>query len=133
MPTTDKSAFIESNGNSVRVTADAAVSKGEIVYWDGFLGVLADTSTSAEDAILTIDQREYQFYVPDAVSVSKGDVVYIDVDSLTGAPADDDYDTDDSGMTTPRALFMATSDKVTANGSGKHYATGILLPHGIAG
>lgn len=131
MPLTDKSAIEESYGGTVRVTADAAVSKGEVAYWDGWLGILADDSVSAADAVLIVDHREYQFYVPDAVDVSNGDTVFIDVDGITGAPADAKYGTDSSGMTTPMALFKATSDKVTANGSGKHYAMGRHRPKGV--
>lgn len=133
MGLSSKSAYLESDGKAVSVTADAAVSKGEVAYWDGFLGILADDSTSAETAILVIDQREYQFYVPDGVSVSKGDIVYIDVDGLTGAPEDADYGTAPGGMTTPFAYFKATAAKNTAGGSGAHYCTGILLPEGVAG
>jgi len=123
--TTGKNTYKKSDGRAIHVDLVAAVEKGQVVYIDGWLGIAADSGSSGETIAMTIDGAEYQFTVPTSLSVSAGDVVYIDPDQVTG------YVPDEAGYTTTSSsgllpLFRATSDKDTDN-----IVTGILLSRAV--
>ena len=119
---TGAETHLESDGKGVQVMLSYTVAGEQVAYVEGLLGVTGKSGDSGDYISLTIDRREYQFSVPAALSVSKGNTVYVDVDGLAEhAPEDADYNTDGSG-TTPIKLFLATSDKDANN-----VVTGILL------
>lgn len=123
-------AYKESDGRSVIITLSATAEAGDVLYVDGFLGVLARGGEADDVRALFIDHAEYQFPVPDALSVSKGDTVYIDTTQVSDMLPDAAGYSTSSGANTV-ALCKATDDKNTGRGTGKHFVTGILLPDGI--
>jgi len=113
--------YKESDGMAVHMDLVAAVEKGQVIYVDGWVGIAADGGQSGESVALTIDQAEYQFTVPAALAVSKGDTVYIDTAQVTGhIPDEGGYSTTPGAGLLP--LFRATGDKDANN-----VVTGILL------
>jgi hypothetical protein len=112
----------ESDGKSVTVQISYDVlGNNQVVYVDGWLGLAVADGESGDLVALTIDRCEYQFEVPSGLSVSNGDIVYIEVADLTGhAPDNTAYST--SSGAGKQALFKATSDK-----DENHIVTGILL------
>ena len=116
-----QNTYLESDGKSVGVTLTATVSKNQVAYVEGWLGVTNRDGISGDKISLSVDRREYQFTVPAALSVSKGATVYVDVTDLTGhIPNDTAYFT--ATGTNRVALFKATAAKDTNN-----VVTGILI------
>ena len=117
------SAIFESDGKAVNVDLTATVAKGSVVYVEGWLGLAGGSGDSGESVALIADDREYQFLVPSGLSVSKGNIVYITVATITGHyPDDEAYGT--SAGAGKIAFFKATSDKDSNN-----IVTGIMLSH----
>lgn len=113
----------ESDGKAVNCLATAAVAKGSLVYIEAWLGIAGGDAASGESVAVVVDDREYQFVVPASLSVSKGDIVYITVATITGHyPDDEAYGT--SAGAGNIALFKATADKDANN-----IVTGIMLAH----
>lgn len=113
--------FKESDGKAVNVDLTASVSRGNVVYADGWLGIAAEGGESGESIALTVEQIEYQFEVPSTLVVSKGDTVYIDTAQVTGhIPDAAGYATTSGATTLP--LFKATADK-----DANDVVTGIFL------
>lgn len=118
---TGENTYQESDGKSVQVALTSTVAKGKVTYADGFLGIALADGISGQNVNLNIDDREYQFTVPSGLSVAKGQVVYVDVTSLTGHyPNDAAYST--SAGSNKIRLFKATAAK-----DGNNVVTGILL------
>jgi predicted RecA/RadA family phage recombinase len=124
MTATGADTFFESDGKAVTVTASYAVTKGQVAYAQGWLGLANRTVVSGEDVALTIDRREYQFTVPSSLTVHKGDDVYVDITDLTGHTPDDSSYYTATGSNRVK-LFKATADK-----DGNNMVTGILYPFG---
>lgn len=126
------SPYKESNGRAVDVTLSAGAEDFTVLYADGFLGILQASGNSGETRSLNINSgEERQFRVPDGLSVSKGDTVYVDITDVTGQTLDDSAFSTNGAGTTPKKLFKATADKDTSGGAGNHWVSGILLPDGI--
>ena len=116
--------YFESDGKAVNVTLDAGdVVKGAVIYADGWLGIAGEDADSGETLALIADNREYQFEVPSGLTVSKGDIVYITVATVTGHYPDDEAYTTSAGAG-KIAFFKATADKDANN-----IVTGIMLAH----
>lgn len=115
--------FFESDGKAVDVDLLHTVTKGQVAVIDGWLGITAGAGESGEEIALIVDDREYQFYVPTALAVSKGDIVYIDVTDLTGHTPDSTAYSKTAGANKV-AFFKATMDQ-----DDNDLVTGILLAH----
>jgi len=113
--------YFESDGKSVTVDLTSTVPKDQIAYVSGFLGIALQSGDSGDSIALNVDHREYQFVVPSGLSVSKGDIVYIDTADLTGHLPDDTAWSTSAGSGKIR-LCKATSAKDANN-----IVTGILL------
>jgi len=120
----------ESNGQAVNVNVVNAIEAGNIVYAQGWLGIAAARAASGDSLALSIAREEYQFYVPSALAVAKGDTVYITLASVTAEiPPDGAYSkTSGAGK---KALFKATAAQAISNDGVTYFATGILLPEGV--
>jgi len=116
-------AYLESDGKSVNVDLGYAVVKGAVVYADGWLGLAGGDGASGDTVAVIVDDREYQFTVPAGLSVSKGEIVYITVPTVTGHYPDDEAYTTSAGSN-KIAFFRATADK-----DGNNIVTGIMLAH----
>lgn len=121
MTATGASTHLESDGKAVQVALTSTVAKDQVAYVEGFLGLVTMDGVSGGKTNLTIDDREYQFTVPAALAVAKGDVVYIDVTDLTGHTPDDSSYYKAAGSNRIR-LFKATAAQ-----DGNNMVTGILL------
>lgn len=109
------------DGDSVIVRLTSSVTKGQVAYIEGWLGVAAGTGNSGDYIAVEIMRHDYQFTVPSTLTVNKGDIVYVDVTVVTGhIPGSAAYFTA-SGSNRIR-LFKATSNKNANN-----IVTGILL------
>ena len=118
-----ETAFFESDGKAVNVDLLYEVAKGSVIVAEGWLGLAGGDGDSGDSVALIVDNREYQFTVPAGLSVSKGDIVYVTVATVTGHyPDDEAYGT--SAGEGKIAFFKATADKTTGN-----IVTGIMLAH----
>ena len=115
--------YFESDGKAVNVDLLYTVLKGQPIVVDGWLGLAGGSGDSGDEVALVADNREYQFLVPTGLSVSKGDIVYITVATVTGHyPDDEAYTTSAGGGKV--AFFKATADK-----DANDIVTGIMLAH----
>lgn len=118
-----ETAFFESDGKAVNVDLLYEVAKGSVIVAEGWLGLAGGGGKSGDSVALIVDNREYQFTVPAGLSVSKGDIVYVTVATVTGHyPDDEAYGT--SAGEGKIAFFKATADKTADN-----IVTGIMLAH----
>jgi len=119
--TTGADTYKESDGKSVQVDLLYSVAARQVAVVDGFLGITAEAGESGETIALLVEHAEYQFTVPSSLSVSKGDIVYIEVADVTGhTPDSTAYST--SAGSGKVALFRATADK-----DANHVVTGIVI------
>jgi plastocyanin len=116
-----QNTYLESDGRAVAVTLSSTVEKNQVIYVQGWLGIANRDGASGATITLNVERREYQFTVPAALTVNKGDTVYVDVTDLTGHIPDDTAYYTASGSNRA-ALFKATAAKDAAN-----VVTGILL------
>ena len=116
-----QNTYLESDGKSVSVTLSATVSKNQVAYVEGFLGITNLDGDSGDVISLSVDRREYQFTVPSTLSVSKAATVYVDVTDLTGHIPDDTAYYTATGSNRV-ALFKATAAKDSNN-----VVTGLLI------
>jgi plastocyanin len=120
--------YHESDGKAVNVDLTATVIHNQVAYAQGWLGITNEAAESGDTIALTVDEREYQWPVPDALTVNKGDTVYVDVTNLTGHTPDSDAYYTAAGSNRIK-LFKATAAKDTSRGAGNHFVTGkSLLP-----
>lgn len=84
-----ENSYFDNDGKSVTVTLTAAVAKGQLAVVQGWVGVAESTGAIAEQIALAIDDRAYQFTVPAALAVVKGEIVYITLATITGHKPDD--------------------------------------------
>lgn len=122
-----KTLHRDSDGNSVnRTLLGTAVDQ---LVTDGiWAGILHESGNSGEVRAWTVDDGIYQWYVPDALTVNDGDIVYLTLATHTaGVPQDAAYTT--SAGAGKIALFKSIGAKVTANGAGDHYCFGKSLLH----
>ncbi len=113
-----------SDGKAVHVTLSSTVVKGDVIYAQGWLGVSGGAGDSGDVVANAIAPEEYNFHVGAALSVAKGQIVYVDVTTLTGhLPTLAGWTTSAGGGVVP--LFKATRAKDANN-----YVTGILLTEG---
>lgn len=120
---TGADTYFESDGKSVNVTLIATVVKDQVAVVEGWLGITGSDGDSGDTIALIADNREYQFTVPTALDVAKGDIVYITVADLTGHTPDDTAYTKTAGAGKV-AFFKATSDQ-----DDNDVVTGIMLAH----
>ena len=116
-----QNTYLESDGKSISVTLTATVSKNQVAYVEGWLGISNRDGVSGDVITLSVDRREYQFTVPSGLSVSKGATVYVDVTDLTGHIPDDTAYYTATGSNRV-ALFKATAAK-----DGNNVVTGVLI------
>src|SRR5579862_4937607 len=105
-----QNTYLESDGKSVSVTLSATVSKNQVAYVEGFLGISNLDGDSGDVISLSVDRREYQFTVPSTLSVAKAATVYVDVTDLTGHIPDETAYYTATGSNRV-ALFKATTAK----------------------
>lgn len=118
---TGKQTHFNSDGKAVQVALQYTVEAEQIAYVEGWLGRTNESGDSGDYIALNVGMAEYQFTVPSLLSVSKGDIVYVDITDLTGhIPDESAYSTTADGSKV--ALFKATSDKDANN-----VVTGVLL------
>lgn len=115
--------WFESDGKAVDVDLLYTVTKGQPIVVDGWLGLAGGSGDSGDTIALVADNREYQFLVPNSLSVSKGDIVYITIATVTGHYPDDEAYTTTAGAG-KLAFFKATADK-----DANDIVTGVMLAH----
>lgn len=117
------STYLESDGKAVDVNLTAAVVKGAVTYAEGWLGIAGGDGAGGDSVAVIVDDREYQFTVPAGLSVSKGEIVYIEVAITTGHYPDDEAYSTIAGAG-KLAFFKATADKDSNN-----IVTGVMIAH----
>ncbi|MHC4619594.1 MAG: hypothetical protein ACYTEQ_17750 [Planctomycetota bacterium] len=115
--------WFESDGKAVNVDLLYTVAKGSAIYVDAWLGLAGQSGDSGETIALVADDREYMFTVPASLSVSKGDIVYITVATVTGHYPDDEAYTTSAGAG-KWAFFKATAAKDANN-----VVKGVMIAH----
>ena len=122
----DKTVFRDSDGHAVQRTLTATVGEHQLACDGVWAGINVEGGDSGDLRAWIVDDGIYQWYVPDALSVSDGDIVYLEIADITGnIPDDTAYSTSSGAGKIP--LFKALEAKVTAGGSGNHYVTGKSL------
>lgn len=113
----------ESDGDSVEVTLSYVTQGNAVAYVNGWLGITSRGGNSGDAVVLQIERTEYQIEVPASLSVSKGQIVRIDLTQLGSAhtPPDAAFNTNAASATNIN-LMKATADKDANN-----VVTGILL------
>lgn len=76
--------YFDGDGKSVEVTLSYTVAKDKVAYVEGWLGIANNDGDSDDLITLSIDMRSYNFEVPTALAVSKGDTVWVDITDTTG-------------------------------------------------
>lgn len=85
-------SYFDNDGKAVNVTLTAAVAKGQVVVAQGWVGIAESNGIIGETIALAIDDRAYQFTVPAALAVAKGEIIYLVLSSVTGhTPQDAAY------------------------------------------
>lgn len=115
--------YFESDGKAVNVTLTATVAKGAVAVVEDWVGIAGSDGDSGDTIALAVDDREYQFEVPAGAGVTKGEIVYITLATITGHYPDDEAYTTTAGAGKV-AFFKATSDQDANN-----IVTGIMLAH----
>lgn len=105
-----ENTYLDNDGKSVKVLLTSTVAKNQVAVVEGWLGVSSGSGDSGEEIALQIDDRAYQFSVPSALGVVKGDIVYITVADLTGHIPDDTAYTKTAGAGKV-AFFKAMEDQ----------------------
>ncbi len=116
-----KNTYKESDGKAVNVDLLYDVDALQVAVVDGWAGVTMDDGESGDTIALEIAGVERQFVVPSGLSVSKGDIVYLEVADVTGHTPDDTAYSTTAGSG-KIAFFKATADKDANN-----VVTGIML------
>lgn len=111
----------EGDGKAVNCALTAAVTKGAVMYAQGWLGIAGGDGASGDTVACIVDEREYQFKVPAGLTVTKGLIVYITVATTTGHYPDDEAYTTSAGAG-KWAFFKATADKDSNN-----IVTGVMI------
>lgn len=113
----------ESDGEAVDVTLSYTTVANAVAYVQGWLGITKRGGVSGDVVALEIVNQEYQFEVPAALAVAKGEIVRIDLTALSTnhQPPDACYNKNAESATNIN-LFKATAAKTAA-----HVVTGILL------
>lgn len=115
--------YFESDGKAVEVDLLYTVLKNQLVSVDSWVGIANRSGDSGDSVALSVDNREYQFTVPTGLSVSKGDIVYVDIDDVTG------HTIDDTAYATSAAAGSVAVFKATADKDANDMVTGIMLAH----
>jgi hypothetical protein len=113
--------YFESDGKAVDVDLLYTVAKGAVAVVEGWVGIAGAAGVSGDEIALAVDNREYQVEVPTGLSVSKGDIIYITVATITGHYPDDEAYTTSAGE--GKVAFM----KATADKDANDIVTGIML------
>lgn len=107
---------LRSDGKAVDVTVDATITKGDVVYKDGFAGIAMQDAVSGETIALEIAQREHEINVG-GISAAKGTILYIT--AATGA------------ITATAGSGKAPFCKVTVAKDSNNIVWAVLLPQGV--
>lgn len=111
-----------SDGKAVHVDLLYSVRKNQLAVVDGWLGVTASDGESGDTIALTVDGREYQLEVPQALGAKRGDIIYIDITDLTNH----DVDSSAYSLNTPGNNLVALM-KVTHDQDANNVVIGIML------
>lgn len=125
MPTGMETWF-DNEAKSVHVDLLYTVAAMQVAVVDNWLGITVESGDSGDTIALTADERAYQFTVPEALAVEKGDVVYIEVADLTGHTPDDSAYSKTAGAG-KRALFRAQEDQDNNNVVRGRLLSGVAL------
>lgn len=106
---------LRSDGKAVEVTLQSTVTKGDVLFLDGFFGIAMQSGSSGDVVAIEVAQREHEIVVPAEVTAAKGDVLYL---SALGAVTNTNTDN----------AFM----KVTKAKDANNVVWGILLPQSVA-
>ncbi len=115
--------FFESDGKATNVTLTAAVLKGRVIVVENWVGIAGENGEIGDTIALICDDREYQFTMPAAFAVAKGDIVYVATGTVTGHYPDDGAYGTGAGAGNV-AFFKATAAKDANN-----IVTGTMLAH----
>ncbi len=105
----------QTDGQAVDVDLSYSVSKGQVAFVEGWLGLTNDRGDSGDNISLTVNDEVYVFTVPSGLAVAKGAVVCIDTTDLTGHTPDDTAYNTSAASSTNRPLFRAVAAKNTDN------------------
>lgn len=91
MSSVGRNSYKDSDGKAVEVTLSYTVEGNrQVVQVENLFGLTMDSGDSGDTIALEQDyQTTYQLAVPSGLSVSKGDILYIDTDQITGHTPDD--------------------------------------------
>ncbi len=113
--------YHDNDAQAIDVTLTASVVKDDVAVVETILGIANSDGDSGDTISLTVDNRGYQFTVPTSLSVTKGQIVYVDITDLTGHIPDDSAYYTAAGSNRIR-LFLAMEDK-----DANHVVIGKLL------
>jgi hypothetical protein len=108
-----EATHFDNDGKSVQVTLSYTVLKDYVAVVEGWLGIAGGSGDSGDMISLATDDRAYQFTVPTALAVEKGDIVYIEVADLTGHYPDDSAYSKTAGA--GKVAFFKAQDDQDAN------------------
>lgn len=102
--------FKESDGKSISVTLTATVEPNSLAVVDGWLGMAVRGGESGDSCALSLDPAVYQIELPTALSLTTGDLVYVNITDLTGNTPDDTAYSTSSGANRV-AAFKCVGDQ----------------------
>lgn len=115
--------YIHSDGKSIDVSLSYTVAAGQVSVVQGWLGIIEVGGASGDTVAMNVDQREYQFTVPAALAVAKGDTVYITIATLTG------HKPDDAAWTKTIGAGKVPLFKATTAQDANNIVHGLMLPN----
>ena len=114
--------YKESDGKGVQVTLQYTVVANQLAVVNNWIGVTVEAGDSGDIIALEIEQCERQLVLPAGVSPDVGDILYLDIDDLTG------HTPDDTAYGTSAGAGNVAVMKITkAKPSGSNVVCGIML------
>lgn len=81
---TATNALRRKNGNNVDVTLSAAVSFGDVLVVNGWLGISPEAAASGDTLALNVEDAEFDIILPTSLSLTIGTEVYVTIANITG-------------------------------------------------
>ena len=81
--------FYDNDGKAISLSLSHTIVSKHLAVVSGILGIAQTAGDSGDTVALRVDDAIHQFWVPDALDPSVGDIIYVDIADITGHSVDD--------------------------------------------